>query len=124
MVQSLWSSSFSDFEPDTGLRGKRAKTHPKSQLRVLILDLYVAWLQDPGMSIGVAMTNGAYQPNSRYNALHISKVMIPLVHRARQVGLIGLVPGSEFAGRTTRIWAEKPLVELFRGAKFGLLDRQ
>lgn len=74
------------------------------------------------MSVGVSMTNSSYSPNSRYNALHISKVMIPLVHRAHDVGLIGLAPGSEFAGRTTRIWAEDALVHLFRQARFGLLD--
>lgn len=122
LVGDLWTQHFLDFETDTGLPGQRPKGHPKRQLRVLLLDLYVAWRNDPELCIGVQMTNSGYRPNSRYNALNISKVMIGLVHRAHDVGLIGFQPGSEFAGRTSRIWASDTLASMFRSAKFGLID--
>ena len=46
---------------------------PKLQLKVLLLDLYVAWLDDPTLSVGINFNNNAYAVNSRYNALRISR---------------------------------------------------
>ena len=51
----------------------------KKQLRVLLLDLYVAWLDDPLLWVAVAIGNGDYAPTSRYNALHISKKIVEVV---------------------------------------------
>ena len=39
-----------------GKPGPKPKMAFRKQLRVLILDLYVAWLEDPELSIGVSMS--------------------------------------------------------------------
>ena len=51
----------------------RGKSDPKKQLKVLLLDLYVAWLEDPTLCVGIQYDNNAYRVGSRYNALHISR---------------------------------------------------
>ena len=122
LIANLWERYFQDMWPDTGRPGKRPLGDHKRQLRVLILDLFVAWKVDPNLSIGVHMSNSGYRAGSRYNALHISPVIIDLVHRAHEVGLIGLWRGNEQARRVTRIWAEGTLIELFQRARFGVFD--
>ena len=51
----------------------------RDHLKVLLLDLYVAWMTDPDLCLGVARSNGAYSVNSRYNALHISSRLPKLI---------------------------------------------
>ena len=51
----------------------RGKSDPKKQLKVLLLDLYVAWLEGPTLCVGIQYDNNAYRVGSRYNALHISR---------------------------------------------------
>ena len=99
----------------------------RDQLKVLLLDLYVAWATDPELSIGISMSVSAWDTSSRYNALHLSKVMIQLVRRLAEVGLIDLAKGS-YSGpghprnRVTRIRAYGDLVDLFAEARFELHD--
>lgn len=59
-----------------------------TQLRVLLVDLYVAWLADPTLSIGISRSNNSYAPKSRYNGLHISKELIKVVDALVSVGLL------------------------------------
>jgi hypothetical protein len=93
-------------------------TRLRDQLKVLILDLYLAWVEDPTLWIGVSMSPNSWKVGSRYNALHISKVIIPFVHRLADVGLIEFCP-SQLLGpgaasnRTSRIRAAEPLIALF-----------
>lgn len=56
-----------------GKSNNKGKSDPKRQLKVLLLDLYVAWLDDPTLSVGINFNNNAYTVNSRYNALRISR---------------------------------------------------
>lgn len=58
------------------------------QLRVLLVDLYVAWLTDPSLSIGISRSNNSYAPKSRYNGLHISKDILRVVDALVAVGLL------------------------------------
>lgn len=51
LVDELWFQVV-----ETALGGKsnnKGKSNPKRQLKVLLLDLYVAWLDDPNLCIGV-----------------------------------------------------------------------
>jgi hypothetical protein len=63
-----------------------------------------------------------WQTWSRYNALNISKKILPLIHGLADAGMIDLAKGS-YSGReawwnrTTRIRAAEPLVALFRASK-------
>lgn len=123
LTDQVWERYFKEaMEPRAKSPGKRPLAHSKKQLRVLLLDLYVAWVTDPELSIGVSMSMRGYVAGSRYNELHISSVMIDLIRRAVEVGLIGFWRGSEGAGRVSRIWPSPLLVELFRNARFGILD--
>ena len=58
------------------------------QLRVLLVDLYVAWLADSTLSIGISRNNNSYTPKSRYNGLHISKDLIKVVDALVAIGLL------------------------------------
>lgn len=122
LVDSIWNTHFSDMERAATAPGPRPKASFKSQLMVLILDLYVAWLEDPALSIGVAMSVNYWDTTSRYNALKISKRIIPIVKRLQEVGLIDLARGSyggpyATTNRTGRIRASVQLQEQFRGLK-------
>ena len=58
-----------------------------TQLRVLLVDLYVAWLADPTLSIGISRSNNSFTPKSRHNGLHISKDILKVVDALVAVGL-------------------------------------
>lgn len=120
-VTLIWDAYFKEHFSYSG-RGKRPKAEPKAQFKVLLLDLYVAWKTDPELLIAVPMAASSYKAGSRYNTLHISKVMSDIVHRAHEVKLIDMKLGSEAAQKTTRIWPTELLLEEFRKAKFGLVD--
>ena len=77
LVDELW---FQVVQPALGGKSNnKGKSDPKRQLKVLLLDLYVAWLDDPTLCIGINRNNNAYQVNSRYNALHISRKIVDVV---------------------------------------------
>lgn len=106
LVDQLMANQFADF------------THKKTRnhVKVLLLDLYVCWLEDPEKLLGVGLSNRSYKSRSRYNALHISNLMIEVVHRFVEVGLAGIWKGSEGAGKTSRIWATDILIAQFKEA--------
>lgn len=93
LVETIWQAHFAamDLQGKAGPKPKRSFQH---QLRVLILDLYVGWLENPELSIGVSLSENAWHTGSRYNALHISKAIIPLIHGLEAAGLIDLAKGS------------------------------
>ncbi|RYD66803.1 MAG: hypothetical protein EOP84_30960, partial [Verrucomicrobiaceae bacterium] len=121
VVSHLWDSHFQDLH-EAGRPGPKPKQDFHHQLRVLVLDLYVAWLEDPTLSIAVSMSANDWKTWSRYNALSISKKILPLIHRLEEAGMIDVARGS-YSGpdawwnRTTRIRAAEPLITLFRPAK-------
>jgi hypothetical protein len=126
LVEAIWIANFSDRHCAISRKGgAKPKSDYKQQLKVLILDLYVAWKTDPGLSIGVHLSNTAWHTGSRYNALHLSRQIPKLVHQLAAKGLIHLSPGS-YAGpgvatnRTARIMSAEPLRVHFREARFGL----
>jgi hypothetical protein len=77
LVDDLWITVV---EPALGGRSNNTGlSGPKKQLKVLLLDLYVAWLEDPNLCVGINRNNNAYSVNSRYNALHISRKIVDIV---------------------------------------------
>lgn len=116
-VSSIWDDYFSE-KFDIGGRGRTPKQHPKYQLKVLLLDLYIAWKTDPDLLIGVGMSNTDYQANSRYNEIHISAVMIKLINHAVEQGLIERQIGNKSSGLRTRIWPTKRLINIFKKINF------
>lgn len=126
IVDRLWAAHFQDFE-QLSRSGPKPKQTFKNQFKVLLLDLFVAWKSDPEFCIGVPMSTSAWDTTSRYNALKISKKIIPLIHRAHEVGLVDLASGS-YGGpycpgnRNTRIRASVQLQELFASATLRVED--
>ncbi len=126
LVDKIWDEYVEETVPEKG-PGPKPKLAYRKQLRVIILDLYVAWLDDPDLCIGVSKDVNAWKTGSRYNALHISKKIIPIIESLHDKGLIDLNPGSftsagAKSNRTTRIRASKQLQEYFANAKFDVED--
>ena len=105
----------------------------KKHLKLIILDLFVAWIDDPELNIGVHMHDSAYSDGSifnkgksRYNELNIKVSTIKIVHRLRDLGFIGFKKGYEgsvkFAPRVSRIWSKDKLIKLFKDAAFSYFD--
>ena len=120
-VNQIWDEYLSARFPEQAGRGKRPKGPRKQQFKVVLLDLYVAWKEDPDLLIGVSLENGAYKANSRYNKLHISNKLREVLRHLENIGLIGLHLGREGAKRSTRIWATEQLKNIFKEAKINLL---
>lgn len=93
----------------------------KKHIKVVLLDLYVAWTEHQDMKLGVHMYRNAYKTKSRYNELHISQKTIDVVKRLKEVGLINLTNGfydpTGFQSRITRIWSTKKLINQFKITK-------
>jgi hypothetical protein len=51
----------------------------KKLLKVLLLDLYVAWSADPDLKIMFSRDNNSYKAKSRCNGLHVGKKIIGIV---------------------------------------------
>jgi hypothetical protein len=102
-VNHLWLSGFGalldSIEPK---RGPKPLSSLKKQFKVVLLDLYLCWCEDPDQRLGLSLSNGAFVAKSRYNALHISKRIIPIVHTLVDHGFIGLHLGTEGANKATR----------------------
>lgn len=119
-VDEIWNTHFGDMQKKRP--GPKPKTPFKTQLKILILDLYVAWLEDSELSIGVSMNANAYDTRSRYNALGISKQMIQIIKRLEEIKLLVVAKGS-YSGagagsnRITRVRASDALREIFSGSK-------
>lgn len=98
----------------------------KAHIKVVLLDLYVAWTTDPTLKISYSRSPNEYEGKSRYNELHISRLTIEVVDRLIKAGLVEQAMGFNDRitgiGRQTRIWPTTKLINMFEDAKFGPLD--
>ena len=129
------ANRFVDYVYDTYLNTQSNENQriKRRHLKVVLLDLYVAWLNDPDLNIAVHMTTGAYSDGtvfnkgkSRYNELNIKVSTIEIVHRLLEAELIGFKKGfegsPEWQGYISRIWPTNKLAKLFENAAFGEFD--
>lgn len=100
---------------------RRSKTRMKL-LRIVLLELYLAWKADPEMNLSVSRDNSAY-PLNRYNGLGVTKTIVSVLDILSEAGLIDHTIGFQdrFSGksRRTRIRATDKLVSFFEAAKLG-----
>ena len=99
------------------------KSIAKKHIKIVLLDLYVAWLDDPDLCIAVNMTRDFYSKNfgtdtTRYNELNISAKTIHVVTTLKDKGLVGYKRGVEAqegygSGFVSRIWAKPKLISMF-----------
>jgi hypothetical protein len=94
-------------------------TKQKKHLKVVILDLYEAWLHDPPMYIGYSRDRNNYQVNSRYNKLHIGyTALITVIDRLEQSDYVehhrGFHDRRAGVGFQSRVRAKRKLIDLIR----------
>ena len=94
--------------------GEKSIQKRKKQLKTLLLDLYLAWRDDPTLSLGIARDANAFKAKSRYNELHISKLIREIIDKLIQSDFILQKTGSEISGFQTRLWATSKLIEQFK----------
>ena len=70
-------------------KGNIQRTH----IRVVLLNLYPAYLADPTRYVAYYRMKAAYKAKSRYNALHISFLTVAVVNALRQLGYVDHVKG-------------------------------
>ena len=71
LVNKLWVKYF-PLEDRIVRQGPVPKAITKVHFKTLLLDLYVSWISDPNMYLGIFMSRSKWEANSRYNALHLS----------------------------------------------------
>ena len=120
--EAVWKDYFKDAFPPIEGKGNKAKSEPKKQFKILLLDLYVAWLDDPELSIGVGMSRSAYKANTRYNALFISAKIMDIINHAFLMGLIDKKTGSQQSAKVTRIRASDKLAAIFNETDLTLFE--
>ncbi|KLN62179.1 hypothetical protein WH96_01195 [Kiloniella spongiae] len=105
-----------------GRKGRIRKKH----LKVVLLDLYVAWRDDPALKVTYSRNVNDYKAGSRYNELHISHLTINVVDALEAAGLVehakGFFDRDRKAGLLSRMWPTEALIALFREAKFSKYD--
>lgn len=89
LVGEVWVEFFGELE-GSNKPGPKPKARPRDILKVVWLDLYVAWTTDPDLSIGVDLNLRKWVAGSRYNALHLFKAVPAIIHRLTDAGLIEL----------------------------------
>ena len=117
-VDKFWQEHLADYFEHIGGAGRKPKQTPRNMFKVLFLDLYILWLEDPTMCLGVSRTKSQYSAISRYNALHISIKLVEVIDALLEQGFIGQHLGTEGAGKVTRIWPSEILIEYFKDAAF------
>jgi hypothetical protein len=120
-IDVIWDEFFSSIYPVNPKAGNRPQSKPKKQLKVLLLDLYLAWLSDPTLLVGIGLSKSDYKAKSRYNELHISFELVNIVHLlALEFGLIDYHYGTEGSGMVTRFWPTAYLIDKFIEADLGI----
>lgn len=116
-VSTFWAQHLQERFPAPS-KGRRAGKKPKEIFKVLFLDLYIAWLEEPSMHLSISRTKAEYGKNTRYRNIHIPYKLVEIVDALIELGFLGQKLGSEAARKITRIWALEPLKEYFRTAAF------
>ena len=94
----------------------------KKLLKVVLLDLYLAWCTDPELMIMFSRDNNSYRAKSRYNEIRISKKIKDIVDELINEGIIdqkiGFQDPETGVGFQTRLMASPSLKEKFNSARF------
>ena len=108
-IKSLCEEIYADagitsLEPK-GNRSSKRKV--KEMLRVLLIDIYVKWLNNPSLSIGFSKNKNSYLVNSRYNRVHISEKIIKVEELLESSGYIEELRGYRNAYGTDRSYTTR-----------------
>ncbi|MDA9798040.1 hypothetical protein N9C39_04750 [Luminiphilus sp.] len=117
-IDKFWHQHLVQYFEDAGGAGRKPQQTPRNMFKVLFLDLYILWLEDPAIRLGVSRTRSQYSPSSRYNALHISFKLVEVIDALLEQGFLDQHLGTESAGKVTRIWPLQSMIEYFKDAAF------
>ena len=109
LVQNIFETYYADLHTR-----KDAIQRAKKHLKVLLIDLYVAFIDDPKLMIGLPMHPDAYSERSNWRSIHITSMIIGIVNRAVEVGLLEIWKGNEAQQRVSRIRPTETLRKLFK----------
>ena len=97
-------------------------------IKLLIVELYLSWMEDKDQFLSVSMSKRGYRLNSRYNPNNISSYLIKTIRFLESKKLIELYPGFFDAkrkkSRLTRIRSSKTLCNHFRKIKLESIRKQ
>jgi hypothetical protein len=100
---------------------KRSKAKRKL-LRLVLLELYLAWATDPTLKLTVSRNNNSY-PRGRYNGMGVTKTIKDVLDRLQEAELIrqtlGFNDRLSSKGYVSRIWPTGKLTTIFRAVDFG-----
>ena len=119
LVDTVWNILSVDIQNALIGKSNNKGTPPKRILKKLLIDLYVNWLDDPLLCVGVARGNDAWTPTSRYNALHIPHKINTVIDYLVELKLLDFIGGRNdrtYGGRyshTSRIRPTAKLHKLF-----------
>lgn len=128
VVDIVWESFPSEVQLELmPTANKKPKSSAKRQMKVVLLDLYVAWKLDPKLNIAIGMGKDYYKAKSRYNELHISSKTPQIVHTLAASGWLDTAKGfynrvTPSYSKATRIRASEALQKVFEQAGFGVED--
>ena len=98
----------------------------REHVKVVLLDLYVAWCDDPTLKISFSRSPNEYRAGSIYNELKISRTTIDVVDELRSSDFVEFAVGfndrNSGIGRYSRMWPTDLLIEKFRDARFEKFD--
>ena len=134
-VNHIYKTHFkSDFEKQFKKNKKKINhENRKSHLKLVLLDLFIAWFNDPDLNISVPMSKNSYSNSKissrgkpRYNELLIKDTVLPIVRRLQDIGFIGFKKGWMDAttqqAHLSRIWVQPKLITLFKAVRFHEFD--
>ena len=107
------------YELIKGLEGFSGKANiQKKHLKVILLNLYANYLEDPTKYTGFYRMVNKYRPAGRYNPLHITKTTIRVADHLIALNLIEYHPGhyareSDGHSHMSRMRATPALIEVF-----------
>ena len=97
---------------------RKPKKTAKDMLRVLLLDLYVAWLNDPVLALGFSKNNNSYSTDSRMDRIHIGNNIVKVEEKLVSAGYVEELDGyhdntGKAQSYTTRIRHSQKLRDAF-----------
>jgi hypothetical protein len=108
-----------------GIRGRPTKRIKRDNMKVLLIDFYVCWCEDPTRYIGIS-ANRNHWSKGRYKAIHLSATILDVLNWLVAEGLVDKRDHfhslSPSLSRTARYRASKRLQSLFKTALFGIDD--
>ena len=125
---AVWSEIPTQLQDALLGKSNNKGTPPQRILKVLLIHLYVTWLDDPTLCTGVARSDGAWAPNSRYNAIRIPKKINTLIDQLVELGFLDFIGGKndrKWGGkysRTSRIRPTPKLTALFLNCTATIFD--